>query len=542
MPHLPSPSRCAAWRRLPIICAVTFVTALSLAAPRGVWVGGTDVLGNFNLTELDFSPRPHAPEGTLEIRAANTGPLPLRGVVHEGATLRFELPTPRGLARFNGTVAGDRLQGTLTDEFGVAKKLHAWQTAAVDAGALAACTGFFQLGDSVLEISLAPRGQLNVLQFSHREGIETISRGLRLLPQAATEFYTAAAVNGGLKLNESVRFTDPRDGRLQTLEWKSEDGKKRTAARIADRHRQRRVEFPGPAGRLVGMLVTPIGSGPFPLFVQVHGSGPVTSDNIVLRARAWAQIGVATLLWDKRGTGDSEGNFRAAHYPDFAADAATALTFARSLPEIDPSRVGFQAQSEGGWVAAAAMRAGAKPDFVIMTSTGPIHPREQELYRAATQTQRNGLSAAEATAATEFMRLKWDAAFDAENFARYLAAARTATAQKWFPGVQGPLLSDSAEWRQMQALKNYDPAADFRTVDVPTLVVVSSADPLLPGERVAELWKELWGANPPAGSAIEVLPNLDHGLVARVQGRATITDPAAQDAIAAWLKARSILR
>lgn len=525
-----------------LLCTVALAGLSGFATPAGVWVGGTDLIGNFNLTELDFTARPHAPQGTVEIRATKAGPLALHALAVEGESLRFEVPTPRGLAKFSGKAGKDRLEGTLIDEFGAAKKLHAWRIATVEPADLAACTGFFQLGESTVEISIAPRGQLNVMLFSSGGGTETITRALRLLPRSATEFYTAAAVNGGLKFNETVRFAASADGRLQKLEWKTADGKTLTATRIADRYLQRQFEFTGPAGRLAGTLITPVGRGPFPLFVQVHGSGPATRDNIVLRARAWAQIGVATLLWDKRGTGDSDGDFRTAQFAEFAADAAAALAHARTLPEIDPARVGFQAQSEGGWVAAAAIRAGAQPDFVVMTSAGPIHPRDQELYRATTQPQRNGLSAGDAKAATEFMQLKWAAAFDEERFETYLAAARAAASQKWYPSVQGPLVADSSEWQRLRLLKSFDPVADFRAISVPTLVIVSSADTVVPGEHVAELWRQLWGAQPPAGSEIKVLPNLDHGLIARTQGRSTLVDPAAQNAIAPWMRAGGLLR
>lgn len=527
-----------------LVTAVLYLSGTAADNPLGaVWVGGTDVMGSYNLVEIDLRPTANAPHGTVEVRSSNSGPIALTDCTVAGAELRFEIPTPRGVMRFTGKWENDRLTGELRDQAGQPKKVHAFRTAAVSASAHDMLVGSYTLGDTVLEVTYASKGQLSAIIFSQREGKEVITRNFRLLPTSDHEFLVSGSVLGSLKMNDTIVFTPPTGGKATLLTWRNADGKTVTASRT-ESLRQERVSFDGPVGHINGLLVKPAGAGPFPAFVQVHGSGPTTIDNIYLRARAYAQLGVATLLFDKRGTGDTAGDFRQAKFADFGADAAAAWRFLRTRPDVDQARLGFQAQSEGGWVLPFALAAGAEPAFVIMTSAGPIHPMEQEIYRAEAQTLRNGLSADAAKAAVAFMKLKWETGFGRSPWPVYAEAMKKVSAEKWYASVQGATVPEAAEWAFIRDQANFDPTESMRQITAPTLVITSSADPLVPGERVAKLWEELWQQKRPPGSQAIVLPGLDHGLLIRNDRAKNLVfiEPAAPQAIAAWMKQNGFLR
>ena len=88
-------------------------------------------------------------------------------------------------------------------------------------------------------------------------------------------------------------------------------------------------------------MVLPSGTGPFPAVVFLHGSGAEGRWASRFLARRLAEEGFAALIWDKRGVGGSGGSWEESGFEDLAGDAAAAVAFLRSRPEIDPERVGL---------------------------------------------------------------------------------------------------------------------------------------------------------------------------------------------------------
>jgi uncharacterized protein len=98
------------------------------------------------------------------------------------------------------------------------------------------------------------------------------------------------------------------------------------------------------------MLVLPPGKGPFPAALYMSGGGPGMAAYFVSFAEALAQKGIAVLVYDKRGCGQSTGDFKASHYPEFQQDAMCGFEFLRKQSQINPNKVGFIGHSEGGMI------------------------------------------------------------------------------------------------------------------------------------------------------------------------------------------------
>ena len=84
----------------------------------------------------------------------------------------------------------------------------------------------------------------------------------------------------------------------------------------------RRPHHPAGDHRLAGTLYLPLSGPPAPAVVFVHGAGPaVRGDRYHELARHFARKGVAALIYDKRGCGESTGDWTRAGLPDLAEDA-----------------------------------------------------------------------------------------------------------------------------------------------------------------------------------------------------------------------------
>lgn len=71
-------------------------------------------------------------------------------------------------------------------------------------------------------------------------------------------------------------------------------------------------------------------------------------------AQELAKIGIASLRFDFRGSGDSEGEFSEMTVESEVSDVLKSLAFLHSMPQVDPNRIGVLGNSFGGAVAVLA--------------------------------------------------------------------------------------------------------------------------------------------------------------------------------------------
>jgi len=94
-----------------------------------------------------------------------------------------------------------------------------------------------------------------------------------------------------------------------------------------------------------------------PVVVTLHGfaSHKVgTNRSSVLLAEELAKQGIATLRFDFRGSGDSEGHLSEIAFEDFISDVMVVLKELEQIEGIDCSRLGFYGSSLGGAIAVIA--------------------------------------------------------------------------------------------------------------------------------------------------------------------------------------------
>ncbi|MBB5233287.1 alpha/beta hydrolase [Deinococcus budaensis] len=120
------------------------------------------------------------------------------------------------------------------------------------------------------------------------------------------------------------------------------------------------AQFKVGAQRVYGMLHVPDGEAPaqgWPSVVVLHGfTGNRGGDHrlLPLLSRHLAARGVASLRFDFRGSGESEGDFSEMTVAREVEDVEAAFAYLRGLPMLDPERVMLLGFSMGGLVAALA--------------------------------------------------------------------------------------------------------------------------------------------------------------------------------------------
>ncbi|MDV6376152.1 alpha/beta hydrolase family protein [Deinococcus arenicola] len=120
------------------------------------------------------------------------------------------------------------------------------------------------------------------------------------------------------------------------------------------------AQFSVDGQRLYGMVHTPDAEAPaqgWPSVVMVHGFTGNRVDHhrlLVLFSRLLAARGIASLRFDCRGSGESQGDFSEMTVSREVQDTQAAAEYLRNQPGIDPERVMLLGYSMGGMVASLA--------------------------------------------------------------------------------------------------------------------------------------------------------------------------------------------
>ena len=118
-----------------------------------------------------------------------------------------------------------------------------------------------------------------------------------------------------------------------------------------------------------------------PIVVMAHGLSGTRRDGLGPFAERFAAAGIAALLFDHRGFGDSGGEADLFEPRRQLEDWRAAIAFARSLPGVDPERVATFGSSMGGGNALAA--AAGDPRVAAAVSQVPFLDIWLQAHRAS---------------------------------------------------------------------------------------------------------------------------------------------------------------
>ncbi|NMA72022.1 MAG: alpha/beta fold hydrolase, partial [Firmicutes bacterium] len=115
------------------------------------------------------------------------------------------------------------------------------------------------------------------------------------------------------------------------------------------------VELSNYGETIRGTLHRPVGAGPHPAVLFLHGLGGnrIEANRLFVRAaRILAKQGIAALRIDFRGAGESDGEAEARSVSGHLSDALTAYHFLAEDAQLDRHRLAVLGFSLGGAVAA----------------------------------------------------------------------------------------------------------------------------------------------------------------------------------------------
>jgi pimeloyl-ACP methyl ester carboxylesterase len=303
-----------------------------------------------------------------------------------------------------------------------------------------------------------------------------------------------------------LRFELPANGPATAVAWTVNGSAPRTARRVALRERE--TTFVSKGATLAGTIIAPAGAMRGGI-VFLHGSGAETRDGSRVFAYLMAQHGIASLIFDKRGTGRSGGRFASASFAELATDALGAMAALRREPGMRSVPVGLFGPSQGAWIALEATRMAPDIGFLVLQSGDATSPLEQEMHRGAELLRRGTkLNEEEIRAAVNFRRQKFLYAITGDGKREYERALEGARREAWFANI-GDKLPDTEFWKPNGL---YDPMPALTAYRGPVLAVFGARDGSKDVERNAQLMRDAFARAANTRASVVVMPNANHAI------------------------------
>lgn len=316
--------------------------------------------------------------------------------------------------------------------------------------------------------------------------------------------------------------------------------------------------------RLAGTLTIPPEGRAAPAVVLVSGTGPIDRDvrfvgHALFRtmAHALAQRGIASLRFDKRGVGESEGDFSLARAEDFLSDVLGASNYLVAQQGFAAERVGLLGHSEGGMVALAAAARAPSTAFCVSLASPLLSGKENavrsfallargslqrdtEFNRYASELEtlfqiaRSGEASGREAEAEELAARLAPRIFSART--HVILGSRELSGPEFLGLLSSPCLDTSLSW---------DPRKVVPLVMCPVLVLYGENDVQVPARENVSAAQELVDRLGKSDWTVRELPGMNHAFQRCETGMpdeyASIGHVMAEEVIeevVAWIKAR----
>jgi len=253
------------------------------------------------------------------------------------------------------------------------------------------------------------------------------------------------------------------------------------------------IQFTNGDAHLRGTVYFPKTGNSLAAVVVLHHAGLSTRDAHLYQhlCEGLPAIGIAVLVYDRRGSGQSSGDLDKTDYETLADDAVAGQHALARFSRIDPNKIGFWGLSQGGWLAVLAAGRSKDAAFAISVSAPLVTANEQMEFATRNLLTLRGYSQSDVQDMLS-ARKAWIGYLHRKGSRDgALEALRNAEAKPWFDIAYLPKASQLTNDPELDANRKRlddDPIAAVQQARVPLLFLYADSDPWVPvGESVKRL-------------------------------------------------------
>jgi dienelactone hydrolase len=343
----------------------------------------------------------------------------------------------------------------------------------------------------------------------------------RLYPTETDVFVSGPGFSAKEPVELNVEFITDVGGTARELRWSPANATAQTGRRIGIEHA---VWIDSGDAKLYGRLHLPDSDPPFPSVVLVHGSGDSAATEWFYNSDFFVANGVAALIFDKRGSGRSSGQFTF-DFEQLADDVAAAVEFLAARPEVDASRIGLSGYSQGAWVAPLAASRNDRIQFVIVNYGMIESPAEEARLEMRQLLVDAGVEEDDLTDADELIRASIDLVASRldTHWDQFEELERRYRNADWLHNLDGTpidrlmsypswLVKLIGKWQLPAGLPwHFDSRDLLLASDVPMAWLLAAEDRSAPNKGTIAILKDMIGRGKPY--SLTVFPQADHGML-----------------------------
>jgi hypothetical protein len=522
-------------------------SAQTPASIQGDWVGGSDLFQSPAFIHFRFAETQSGTSGVTNVQAWKVFNRALTSVRFESSRVHFELPSTTGVPFIgDGELASGVIQGTIRrgDQKG---KFHLIQVAKVDRLLYDKYVGAYAFPDpkqpGKTRLNLITYGSLGHLRWLDLETGNTTG----LFPVSEDKFVFASAVASSPSPDVATWSFERNNKGEVTASIVRVKGQPDQSGPRTQLYGQERLTIRHGNTSLAATLVLPGTKGKHPVLVFVPGSQALGRDESAPFREFDTLIrnGIGILIYDKRGTGGSNGDWQQESFEGLADDALAGVTLLKNRRDINAQQIGVWGFSQGASIAPLAASRSRSIAFVIMTSGGAVTPPEAEMQEQLARMRAQKLSEAEMKEAVAFMTLQFDAVRSELGWERFQAAIPEVREKKWYRYTWAGMAKDYWQWKWWRPIVDYDPIPVLKKVKVPVLAMFGAADQFTLAENISVFAATIEAALRDGGNrdvTTKIFPNADHDMSVKLENGQWAAPPDYHSTLTSWILKRTNVR
>jgi dipeptidyl aminopeptidase/acylaminoacyl peptidase len=261
---------------------------------------------------------------------------------------------------------------------------------------------------------------------------------------------------------------------------------------------------------LAGTLLLPATSGKHLGIVFLHGSGPEGRWANHYLAQRCAERGIVALIYDKRGVGQSTGDWQKATLEALADDAVAGVRFLQSQSQVDATRVGVYGHSQGGTIAPLVAVNDGDLRFVIASAAAGIDSADVETYSVENSVGVKDLPSAERGDAQSYVHALVDVAYHGKDRAPLDAMAAKFKGRDWYFAPPPP---DNSYWLISREMAAFKPTEYWRQIKSPVLLIYGAHDERVPPRESANAVQAALKSTGNRNVTVKTYSNSDHTFI-----------------------------
>jgi pimeloyl-ACP methyl ester carboxylesterase len=278
--------------------------------------------------------------------------------------------------------------------------------------------------------------------------------------------------------------------------------------------KEEEVTFRNGEVTLAGTVLIPPGPGPHPAVVCTHGSGPEGRQRAAYHSNGYffARLGFVTLIYDKRGVGNSTGDFQTSSLEDLADDALAGVHLLQTRKDVAGRSIGMTGVSQGGWISPLAATRSPDVAFILVISPSAINPMDQSVFSVEKTLEKAGFTPEIVGIASNLRNRLYAMVRTGKFDDNFIADVEKVNKEPWFKltGLPYPVPPSISEGERRFLL--FEPIPIWEKVKVPVLGLWGEDDLSVPATKSKELLEQALARAKNRDFTFRLFPQADHTL------------------------------